>query len=169
MTAMSSIAWWVLPVVIGEQPRVGAADHDRQPGLGDRDADLVGRAAGGEGREGVGERHEAHGGQPRGDAGHVGLGDAYLEETLGEGRGEEVHLRGGGEVGVQADDALVALSERNERLAVGFAHGDQRLHERAPVWVASSARACSLSSSETSAECHRCVFSMNETPLPLIV
>ena len=86
-------------------------------------ADLVIDAAGDELGEAPDEGHLAAEAQAGGDADHVGLGDAALDEALGEFLGEAVHLDAAFHVGAQGDDILVLAAS----LYKAFAHTGTQL------------------------------------------
>ena len=103
---MSSLHWWVAPRVA------------------DGVADLLKRAAGGEHGERGAEDLLARGGDARGDADHVGLGDADVVEALGMGGLELAGLGGRGEVRVQDHEVVALGAERHKLLAVADAGRD---------------------------------------------
>ena len=82
---------------------------DLHVGLAVRDglAELVIDAAGHELGEGADERDLARDRQAGGRADHVGLGDAALDETVGEFRRESVHLQGALEIGGEGEHLRV--------------------------------------------------------------
>ena len=87
--------------------RVGGGDLHIGLAVGDFLTDLVIDTAGHELREGADEGDLAGDGETGGGADHVGLGDAALDETLRELRGEGIHLEGALEVRGEGDDAAV--------------------------------------------------------------
>jgi len=111
------------------QAAVAAHDLDVQMRVADGVAHLLPGAAGCEHGEGVdkglvaAERHAA------GDADHVGLGDAHVEEALGMRFFKEFGHGRAGEVGVEHDKLGIFVGQLYERLAVGltscnlFTHG----------------------------------------------
>ena len=82
------------------------------------------RAARGEHRERARKRHAARGRDTGGDADHVGLGDAGIEEAVGIGGLELAGLGRGREVRVQNHEIIVLGTELDERLAIALAGGD---------------------------------------------
>jgi hypothetical protein len=84
MMLISSIAWWGRAVGADRDAAVRAADLHVEVGVGDGDADLVRGAARRERAVGREERDLAHRREPGGDAAHVLLGDADLDEALRE-------------------------------------------------------------------------------------
>ena len=68
--------------------RVGGADLDVEVGVGHAVADLLKGASRGEHGKGGGDDGLARGGQTRGDAHHVALGDTAVKEAVGVGLGE---------------------------------------------------------------------------------
>ena len=88
---------------------VRGADLDVQVRVGHRHADLVIDASGNETGERAGERHLAAQRQTGGDADHVGLRDAALDETLRIGRLEVAHLHASRDVSRQCENILVML------------------------------------------------------------
>ena len=80
-------------------------------------ANLVIDATGDELGEATDERHLAAERETSGDADHVGLGDAALDEALGELLGEAVHLDAAFHVGAQGDDILILAASLYQALA----------------------------------------------------
>ena len=88
-------------------------------------ANLVVDAAGDELGEAPDEGHLAAEREAGGDADHVGLGDAALDEALGELLGEAVHLDAAFDVGAQRHDILISAASLHK----AFAHtGAQLFH-----------------------------------------
>ena len=98
---------------------VGADDLDVQMGIGDGVADLLVRAAGSEDGEGVGKGLQTGGSHARGNADHVILRDAAVEEALGISGPEVLRLSGHGQVCVQDHQLGVLLGKFYQGLAVG--------------------------------------------------
>ena len=109
--------------VAGGQPGQRADDVDVQTGLGDVQAEEVVGPARGEHRVGGRERHEPDLGQPRGRAEHGLLGHAHLEEAVGVGVAEDVHVGVLGQVGGQPDDLRALLGQPGEGVAERGAGG----------------------------------------------
>src|SRR4026208_864641 len=109
MMLISSIAWWVAPSGPTEMP----------PGA--RHAHRIRGAAGREGAVGREERDLAHRRQPGRDVAHVLLGDADLDEAVGELLREEVHHGRLAEVADQHHDARVLLAQVHQRPAAALA------------------------------------------------
>ena len=84
---------------------------------------LVIDAAGDELGEAPDEGHLAAEAQTGGDADHIGLGDAALDEALGEFLGEAVHLDAAFHVGAQRHDILVLAASLDK----AFAHTGAQL------------------------------------------
>ena len=60
--------------------------------------------------------------QPGGGRDHVLLRDPALDEPIGKGQLERAHAAVGGEIGIEHDELLVPLAQRDERLAVRLDH-----------------------------------------------
>ena len=104
---------------------VRAANLDVLVAVGHDLAYLVVDAAGNELGEAPDEGHLATEAQTGGDADHIGLGDAALDEAPGEFLGEAVHLDAAFHVGAQRDDILVLAASLDK----AFAHtGAQLFH-----------------------------------------
>ena len=143
---------------------VGRADLDVELRVGDRETDLLPASAGGEDAERGGEHHLAGGCQTGGDADHVLLRDPYLDEPLGTDLLELGGLGGACQVRIHDDDPRVGR-QLCERLAVVVALGYVG-HSDSSV---SSLMATSSSSLLAALPWKDALFSMKETPLPLIV
>jgi len=121
-----------------------AAQHDMIAVIGDVGLHLLERAAGQEGRCAADERHEAAIRKAGGDADHVLLGDADIDEAVRERLLEAPEIGRADAVVADGDDALIRLRELDQRLGEGLAAvegggrgGDGGVHQRS----SSSARA----------------------------
>src|SRR5262249_49859759 len=98
-----------------------------------------------------GQRH------PDGDADHVLLGDAHVEEAVGKARDERF------------DDAEPEVTDDEVDTGILLRQLEERPEERRPHLAASSATARRSSSSSGGRWFHRRECPMKLTPLPLIV
>src|SRR5919199_1759510 len=135
------------------------------------DADLVEVARGDESGKRAEPGHEADRGQAGGDAGHVLLGDAHLQEAVGPRLVQDVGARGVGQVAVEHEQIGIGIGQLDQRLAEHDAWGQQLRcgggHAGPPS--PSSASAAARKSAGSGLACQANWFSMNETPLPLTV
>src|SRR5262249_2556732 len=136
--------------------------------LCDVHADLVVRVLR-EDREGAGEDREAHRRQTGGAREHVLLGDAELEPAVRKLVLEATRRGRCAEVGVDHDDVEAFVLEANQRGAKGLTSrggcGSRDGHASAP----SSCIAAANCSAFGAAPWKPGLFSMKETPLPLVV
>ena len=107
----------VAGAVAGGQAGQGAHDVDVEARLGDVEAQEVVGPTGREDRVGGGERDEPDLGEAGGGSHHRLLGHAHLEEPLGVGAAEDVHVGVLREVGRQADDLGALLGELGQRVS----------------------------------------------------
>ena len=95
---------------------VGAVHVDGVVSIGAREENLVERTTRDERREGVDERDVALGGHAGGNAHHVGLGDAALDEVVRVGGLDLQGVGGAAKVGLEHDDLVVLGNEALEGL-----------------------------------------------------
>ena len=145
------------------------AQHDVDVAVGRVGLDLLERAAGQERRGGRDEGQQAAVGQAGADADEVLLGDADVDQPLGELLAEADEVARADGVVADGDDALVLARQRDqllrERLAAVVRLGVLRNEgHRESSWIAAST--CWASGTLW---CHSTRSSMKDTPLPLIV
>ena len=149
--------------------RAHAAQNDRKTVVGRVDLDLLQGAPCQEWRRSANERNETADGEAGGHPDHVLLGDADIDQALGEQLLELHKVARTDAVVADRDDARVRLRELDERLGEGLTTierldlGCCRRGHRA-----SSLRASSTCSGDGTLWCHSTRSSMKETPLPLI-
>ena len=95
---------------------VGAVHVDGVVSIGAREENLVERTTRDERREGVDERDVALGGHASGNAHHVGLGDAALDEVVRVGGLDLQGVGGAAKVGLEHDDLVILGNEALEGL-----------------------------------------------------
>ena len=105
-----------LAVLADGHARVGAHEAHVGAGVAHADADRV-VATRQEAREGAGEGYVPAQGEACGDAHHIGLGDAHLEEALRERGAEDPRLRGLRQVGVERHDVRYLGADLREDLS----------------------------------------------------
>jgi len=151
-------------LVVGES-RVAAHQFDVGMGIGHARANLLAGAQRQQGGERVDERDLAAQCQPDTDIHHGCFGHAHIEEARRMPVGEELGQRRRRYVRIQHDYRFVQVAIIGQGDAIGLALWDLA-HAGYPF---SSALACSYSAAEGTAPCHLAEFSMNDTPLPLVV
>ena len=105
-------------VLTDGETAVGAHDLDIQAGVGDGVSHLLPGTACGEHGEGVDKGLEAAGSHTGGNAGHVGLGDAHIEEALRAGFQEELGHGGTGQVSVEHHQLGILVGQLRQSHAV---------------------------------------------------
>ena len=106
-------------LAVGETGAHGA-EHGREVAVGDVGLDLLGCATGKEGTGGADEGQEPAIGQTGGDADHVLLGDADVDQTIRELLGEGAEIARSNGVVAHRNDALVGSRQFDQRFDKGL-------------------------------------------------
>src|SRR5690606_22319009 len=153
------------PVLVARQPRVAADQLDVRLRVGNAGADLLASAEREQRGKRVDKRDRAAQRQPCPDIHHRRLGYTQVEEAIRVPVRKILRQRRRRHVRIEHNYVVVQVTVFSQRHAIRLSLRDLA-HTRYPF---SSACASANSSSLGTAPCHLAEFSMNETPLPLVV
>ena len=100
-----------------------ADDFDVEFRISDRHGDLIEAAARAEHPERIDEHDAAGAREPAGNAEHIRLRHADIDEAVGDFVAEQIGLGLAGQIGAETDDLRPLPGKLHQRGAVGFEHG----------------------------------------------